>query len=227
MLTALRNRLGQRTVAPNAPKPTSPPESEDERGEATVEVEFAAYAEDCRIFGFWRHGAERMSDALNGAEEYVLHDVLVAALEDAHTTEAREFTVQRDELLAIRAAGPRGNTARRSRVRPSPITLQAGPYTIHGYVHAPPGADPLRQIRRRKTMVPLTETWMEYTTAGQIHRARVGVLVVNMAWVDWVRMSRDEEVRLPGLPAEAAPDPRAKDLTGYIRTSADIAIADQ
>lgn len=227
MLTALKTRLGQGGAARNTAETESPPVSDDPGGEPTVEVEFAAYAEDCRIFGFWRHGAERMSDALNGVEEYVLHDVLVSVLGDGRTTEAREFVVQRDELLAVRAAGPRGNAERRSRVRPSPITLQAGPYTIHGYVHAPPGADALRQIRRRKTMVPLTETWMEYTSAGQVHRARVGVLAVNMVWVDWVRMSRDEEVRLPGLPAEAAFDPRAKDLTGYIHTGVDSITADE
>jgi hypothetical protein len=226
MLSALRTRLGQGAAARAAETAAAQEPEADHHGEVTLEVEFAAYAEDCRIFGFWRHGAERMSDALNAAEEYVLHDVLVSALGDAHTTEAREFVVRRDELLAVRASGARGNAARRSRVRPSPVTLGAGPYTIHGYVHAPPGADPIRQIRRRKPMVPLTETWMEYTSAGQLHRARVGILVVNMVWVDWVRMSRDEEVRLPGLPAEAALDPRAKDLTGYIHTGVDTLIAE-
>lgn len=227
MLSALRTRLGQVAGTPGPAGTAAVQEVEDHNhGDVTLEVEFAAYAEDCRIFGFWRHGAERMSDALNAVEEYVLHDVLVSALGDARTTEAREFTVQRDEVLAVRATGARGNAARRSRVRPSPITLRAGPYTIHGYVHAPPGADPIRQIRRRKPMVPLTETWMEYASAGQLHRARVGVLIVNMVWVDWVRMSRDEEVRLPGLPAEAAYDPRAKDLTGYILTTVDAPIAE-
>src|SRR5690606_9387347 len=127
------------------------------RPEVHPEVEFAAYAEDCRIFGFWRHGAERLSDALNEQDEYGLHDVLVAALDDGRGTELRELQVRRDDLIAVRAAGARGNPERRSRVRPSPITLKAGPYTIHGYVHGPPGADPLIQMRRRKPMVPLTE----------------------------------------------------------------------
>jgi hypothetical protein len=216
MLNAIKSRL--RPQVPARGEESGGPEVEFAPG--SVEVEFAAYAEDSRIFAFWRHGAERMSDALNAADEYVLHDALVAALEDGRAVDVAELVLRRDEVLAVRAAGVRGNAARRSRVRPSPITLKVGPYTIHGYVHAPPGADPMRQIRRRKPMVPLTETWIEYLQSGQLHRARVGVIIVNVEWADWIRMSRDEEVRLPGLPAEATIDPRAKDMTGYITTSA-------
>ncbi len=188
---------------------------------APSEVEFAAYAEDCRIFGFWRHNAERLSDALNASLEYALYDVLVASLEDGHTSETRDFLVRRDEVLAVRAAGSRGNIARRSRTRPTAVTLQTGPYTIHGYLHGPPGADAVRQIRRRKPMVPLTEAWIEYSTGGALHRARVGPIIVNHEVLDWIRNSDDDEVSAPGLPAENRIDPHAKDLTGYIHTSHD------
>ena len=216
MVIALRRRLGlgPRTseLAPDEPELASlfVPKA--------AEVEFAAYAEDCRIFGFWRHDAERLSDALNANEEFLLHDVLLAALHDGHTSDAREFLVRRDELLAVRGAGPRGNIARRARTRASPITLQTGPYTIHGYLHGPPGADAVRQILRRKPMVPLTEAWIEYLAGGELHRARVGPIIVNHEILDWIRHSRDEEVSMPDLPAESAIDPHAKDLTGYITT---------
>jgi len=216
MLIHLRKRLG---LLPPLPKPMEDaPEPESEAAPSPPEVEFAAYAEDRRIFGFWRHAAERLSDALNEHQEYLLHDVLIAALETGRTSEARELLVRRDELLAVRATGPRGNLVRRTRTRPSPITLQTGPYTIHGYFHGPPGADPLQQIRRRKPMVPLTEAWIEYQADGEVHRARVGVIIVNREVLDWVRLSHDDEVRLPDLPAESAIDPHAKDLTGYILT---------
>jgi hypothetical protein len=182
------------------------------------EVEFAGYAEDCRVFGFMRLAADRMTDALNEADGYSLTDVMIVRLDDAMSTQLMSLTVRREEVLAVRAAGPRGDPARRSRRRPYPITLKTGPYVIHGYVHGLPGADPIQQIRRRKVMVPLTESWMEYQSAGQIHRARVGTIVVNHELWDWVRLSRDEEIRLPDLPAETKPDPRAKDLTGYIHS---------
>lgn len=200
-----------------------PPQPPDERpaperiGEPDgAEVEFAAYAEDCRIFGFLRLDAERLSDALNEHERVDLTDVLVVALDDGHGREEQALTVERDELLAVRAAGPRGNPARRGRTRPHPVTLQTGPYTIHGHFHALPGADPMKLLRLRKPMVPLTEAWIEYVAAGQTHRARVGTIIVNRHLVDWIRPSRDDEVGLPDLPAETAPDPHAKDLTGYI-----------
>ncbi len=215
VIPALRRRLG---FAPPPEPVADEPEPAVEPGPAITEIEFAAYAEDCRLFGFWRHDAERLSDALNAAEEYLLHDVLVAALEDGRASERRELLVRRDELLAVRATDPRGNLARRTRLRPSPITLQSGPYTVHGYLHGPPGADPLGQLRRRKPMVPLTEAWIEYRAGADHHRGRVGTIIVNRELLDWVHLSRDDEVRLPDLPAESGFDPHAKDLTGYILT---------
>jgi len=161
---------------------------------------------------------DRMTDALNDSVEYALTDVMVVRLDTGLAMQAQDLTVARDEVLAVRASGPRGALAMRSRRRPYPVTLQTGPFVIHGYVHGLPGADPLQQVRRRKSMVPFTEAWIEYQSAGQHHRARVGTIIVNRELWDWIRMSRDEEVRLPGLPAEAKPDPHAKDMTGYIRS---------
>ena len=215
-MIGLRRRFG--LLPPQPVGASDSPEPEPILAPLEVEVEFAAYAEDCRIFGFWKHDAGRLSDALNAHEEYVLHDVLLAALDDGHTSEARELLVRRDELLAIRGAGPRGNVARRARTRPTPVTLKTGPYTVHGYLHGPPGADAVRQITRRRPMVPLTEAWIEYPAVGNLHRARVGPIIVNHEILDWIRQSRDEEVHMPGLPAERAIDPHAKDLTGYILT---------
>jgi hypothetical protein len=215
LLGDLRRRL-------RAPDPSAPVAEEVLQPEATAlpgrEVEFAAYAEDCRVFGFMRLTADRMTDALNDNLDYPLTDVMIVRLEDAMATQVMDLTVNRNEVLAVRAAGPRGDPARRSRRRPYPITLKTGPYVIHGYVHGLPGADPIQQIRRRKCMVPLTESWIEYQSGTQNHRARVGTIVVNHELWDWVRLSRDEEIRLPDLPAETKPDPRAKDLTGHIHT---------
>lgn len=186
--------------------------------EPAREIEFAAYAEDCRISGFLRLQADRLSDTLNEQKEYALRDVLVVALRDGSTVEARELVVARDEILAVRAAGPRGDVGRRTRRRPQPVTVRTGPYLIHGYVHTAPGGDPVQQFHRGRAMVPLTDAWMEYVAAGQPHRGRVGTLVVNREMVDWVVRSQDEEVRMPDLPAESTVDPQAKDLTGYIVT---------
>jgi hypothetical protein len=218
ILQSLREalRLPGSTVEPGVDSLALP--AEPELAVVSIELEFAAYAEDCRIFGFLRVGTDRLSDALNDLDEYPLVDALVIGLADGRTAEARSLIVRRDELLAVRATGPRGMAARRSRRRPSPVTLLTGPYTVHGYMHTPPGADPLLAMRRRPPMVPLTEAWIEYASRGRLHRARVGTIIINRETIDWVRPAKAEEVHLPDLPAETAIDPRAKDLTGYIFT---------
>jgi len=211
-------RLRHRLQPPETPR-TSDPLVSSPAPLVLPEVEFAGYAEDCRIFGFLRLDAERLSDALNAHAQVQLVDALVIALDDGHALPAEELWVAREELLAVRASGPRGNPGRRSRSRPYPVALQSGPYEIHGYLHGPPGADPIRQLARRPPMVPLTEAWVMYQAAGQDHRARVGTLIVNRELLDWVRPARNEEVAIPSLPMEPALDPRAKDLTGYIWTN--------
>ena len=213
MIERLRHLRG---VAPAAPSAADRPAPEPRGVPEGAEVEFAAYAEDCRIFGFLRLDAERLSDALNEHDRLELSDVLVVALDDGHGREEHALTVERDELLAVRAAGPRGNLARRGRTRPYPVTLQTGPYTIHGHLHTLPGGRSHAAAAVRQPMVPLTEAWIEYVAAGETHRARVGTIIVNRPLLDWIRPSRDDEVGLPDLPAETAPDPHAKDLTGYI-----------
>jgi len=211
LLSVLRNRVRPPREAEDAPLA---PELEPMPG---PEVEFSGYAEDCRVFGFMRLDAARMTDALNQATEYHLKDVMVQRLENGLATQVNEMDVPREELLAARAAGPRGDVERRSRRRPYPVTLKTGPYLIHGYVHSVPGGDPLLEVRRRKPMVPLTESWIEYVAGTRQHRARTGTIIVNRELWDWIRMSKDEEVRLPDLPAEAAIDARAKDMTGWVR----------
>lgn len=182
------------------------------------EVEFSAYTADCRLFGFVRLAGERLSDALNELEELHLDSVLVVALEDNRAIEMRQLVVSRDELIAVRASGPRGNAARRIRTRPSPVAVKAGPYMVRGYVHGPPGGDPLRRFRGPRPMVPMTESWIEYESGGSQHRARVGPMIVNTAFVDWVERAKETDVRVD-LPVEMRIDPRAKDMTGHVRIS--------
>ena len=181
------------------------------------EEEFVAYTEDCRVFGFIQLQSERLSDELNQREEFTLASVLIVALDDNRAIEAQELVVHRNELLAVRAGGPRGNVARRARTRPAPIVLKTGPYLIHGYLHTRPGSDPLQHFRSRRAMVPLTGARIQYQSNGELHRARIGTIIVNRQMVDWADHSRDEEVRLD-LPVETSIDPRAKDMTGYVHT---------
>ena len=217
-MSAILDALARRR-RPRPPEPGTQPVEAAPEPLVGPEIEFAGYAEDCRVFGFLRLAGDRMTDMLNDQAAYRLTDAMVVRLDTGAATQATDLVVERDEILAVRASGPRGDPERRSRRRPYPMTLQTGPYVVHGYVHGIPGGDPIREIRRRPPMVPFTEAWIEYASGGQHHRARVGTVIVNREAWDWIRHSRDEEIRLPDLPAETKPDPMAKDMTGYIRNS--------
>ena len=191
MIGGVRRRFG-RSVRTEAVAPASAVES----GCEPVEIELAAYADDCLVFGFVLVALDRLSDYLNEQESYELRDVLVVSLADGSASEAKTLIVERGELLAVRAGGPRGNAQRRLS-----------------------GSDPIAQLRSRRPMVALTESWIEYPCEGEVHRGRVGTIIFNREAVDWIHLSADDEVRLPDLPAETRPGSHAKDMTGYIWTA--------
>ena len=181
-----------------------------------LDVEFVAYSEDCVLSGRLRLSTDRLTDMLNEHDEYLLVDVLVKRLADGEGTEVKEVLVMRDELLLVHATGPRGNSARRHRTRSHPVALRVGPYHIHGYLHALPGSDPIQHMRRRKTMVPLTDAWIEYRSGALRHRLQVGTVVVNREQVEWIVAAEIEEVEMPDLVARADHGPLLKDFTGAI-----------
>ena len=166
-------------------------------------VEFVAYAEDCILYGRVRLAADRLTDMLNEHDEFELVDVMVERLDGLGAVEVRQVLVRRNELLLVHATGPRGNQARRTRTREHPLAIRIGPYEVRGDLHAFPGHDPLMTIRRRKTMVPLTDAWIEYQAGFERRRRRAGALVVNREQIDSVINAIDEWVELPDLPFQA------------------------
>jgi hypothetical protein len=73
-------------------------------------------------------------------------------------------------------------------------------------------------LRRRKTMVPLTDAWIDYSVAGTRHRRRAGAVVVNREQLDWVVPALDDEVEMPDLPLQIEQGPLLKDFTGWINS---------
>jgi hypothetical protein len=166
-------------------------------------LEFVAYAEDCVLYGRVRLAAERLTDMLNGHDEFELVDVMVERLDGLGAIEVKEVVVHRDELLLVHGTGPRGNLARRTRTREHPLAVRIGPYDVRGSLHAFPGHDPLTTILRRRPMVPMTDAWIEYLAGGERRRRRVGALIVNREQIDTVAHAVDEWVELPDLPFQA------------------------
>jgi hypothetical protein len=181
------------------------------------EVEFVAYADDCRLFGHLRLSGDRLTDMLNDYEEYILVDVLLESLADGRVLETPEVVVARDDLYAVEATGPRGNGGRRLRTRQHPIGLKLGPYLAQGYFHALPGVDPLAAVRRRAPMLPLTHAWIGYASGGTKRLREATTLVVNRELTDWIVPASDEgEVEFPDVPVAKEQGPLLKDFTGAL-----------
>lgn len=183
---------------------------------ATREVEFVAYGDGFVASGQIQMDADRLSDMLNAHDEYLLTDVLLERRDEGRSNEVKEVLLQRQEVLLVHAAGPRGSAGRRRRTCAHPVALRMGQYDIRGYLHALPGADPIQGIRRRETMVPLTDAWIEYQSGSVRQRRRVGVVVVNRDWIDWIVPAADDEVEMPDLPLSADQGPLLKDFTGAL-----------
>ena len=194
-------------------------EQSEEPSVGGQEVDFVAYGEDCVLSGLLRMSADRLTDMLNEHDEYVLVDVLLERLVDGVGIEVKEVMVLRDDLLLVHATGPRGNVARRHRTRTYPVALQIGPYHIRGHLHASAGRDPIVQLRRRKTMVPLTDASIDYQSGTARHSRVVGTVVVNREQIDWIvpaEEDRSELAGLPDLPPQVEQGPLLKDFTGAL-----------
>src|SRR5579859_6910832 len=103
MLGSIGRRLRIALRQPRA-APAGPPD--EALAEAALpEVEFVAYAEDCRLSGRIRLETERLSDMLNLHDEYELRDVLAESIETGEGVEVREIILSRDDLLLVHATG--------------------------------------------------------------------------------------------------------------------------
>lgn len=162
-------------------------------------IDFVAYADDCTLSGQIRLGGERLTDLLNGRDEWQLVDVMAESFDGVELVEIKELAVPRDEIVVVHASGPRGNHERRHRTNLHAVTIQAGRLRIRGYLHARPGLDPLVVIARGTPMVPLTDASIEYEHHGLHERRRVGTVVVNRDRIDVIDRVADHEVDLPDL----------------------------
>lgn len=171
-------------------------------------VDLTVYAGDCRARGQIALDGDRITDLLNSHDEVELVDVTLESLEDAHAVEARDIVVAREEVFAVAVGEPRGNPARRTRTQRFPVSLQVGAYAVRGYLHSLPGADPILGFRHRRSIVPLTDAWIDYDAADGHHRAYVPTLLVNRSLTEWIALVADEDIELP----EAASDHQPRGL---------------
>jgi hypothetical protein len=174
-------------------------ERPDAAAEPTV-VDFVAYGEDCILFGKAVLDADRLSDMLNSHDEYALVGVSVERFDGGATVTVDDVVVPRDELLLVHAAGPRGDVRRRHRTMPHHVAMKMGRYQVRGFYHGLPGTDPVVSIRRRKSMVPLTDARIEYTIGDDRRETLVETLIVNRDLIDWVEAMEPNRAEFPAGP---------------------------
>ena len=169
--------------------------------QAPDQLEFVAYGEDCILSGRAVLDSDRLTDMLNDHDEYAVSGLSVQRFDDPTPFELDdEIVVPRDEIILVQATGPRGDAARRHRTMPQFLALKMGPYKVRGYFHALPGADPVVAIRRRKTMVPLTDAKIEYAMHGSRREVKVDTVIVNRDQIDWVEIMLPNQVEFPEGP---------------------------
>jgi hypothetical protein len=201
------------TAAP-ATGPASTPASGDSQAASSGELDFVAYAEDCKLSGRTVMDGGRLSDMLNDHDEYALMGVTVERFEDGTPIQVDELVVRRDELYLVHASDSRGAAARRHHTTPLYVAIKTGPYEVRGYFHALPGADPVEAIRRRKAMVPLTDAQVAYIHGGKLEEVRFDTLIVNREQADWTTPMEPSQLEFPSGPkahnpakSDAAPGP--------------------
>jgi len=167
-------------------------------------LSFDAYAAGYRVYGWLHLEADRLTDMLNAHGELLLANVLVEDLDEGTTVAADEAVVHRDELIAVRASGPRGSAERWLETALHPTLVEAGPYLIGGHLHARPAANPLARARGREPMIPLTEAWIAYRSGGATTRRRVGTIIVNRHLVTKFTAVTQEELEAAAPPLAVA-----------------------
>ncbi len=165
---------------------------------------FDAFAAGHRVYGWVHLDADRLTDMLNDHAELQLGNVLVEDLVSGLTVAADEAIVHRDELIAVRASGPRGSADRWEDTVSSPMLVESGPYLIGGHLHAPPGVDPLARVRGREPMIPLTEAWIAYRSGDATIRRRVGTIIVNRHLASRFQAVTAEDLEAAAPPLTAA-----------------------
>lgn len=144
-----------------------------------TEIDFVGYAADCRVEGRLELEGERLSDMLNTRESLRLRTVVLTAHADGRAEMLDELELDRAELIAVVAVGPRGNPSRQIGTRSREVEVRAGPYVIRGFIHGPPAGNAFRGIEHRPPLIALTEARLEYQLCGEPVEERVEALLVN------------------------------------------------
>jgi len=178
-------------------------------------IDFVAFSGDCLIRARLTMFGDRLTDMLNAQPRYTLSKVHLESIEDGHVFEIDSLPIDRSDLHAVVATGPRGREKRRVALEPTRMQVGIGPYTILGQLHGQPGADPIVTVMKRDPMLPLTNATIAFTRAGAVIAQDVSALIINRELVEWIAPTADEAEHFPDTPVRSPfALSLAKDFTG-------------
>ena len=148
-------------------------------------IDFTGFAGDCLINGRLDLRAPRLTDQLNADPLVHLVEVTLEDLGNGQLISTPDFTIERSQLCAVRATGPRGSRALRIATAPHRLRAQIGPYTVLGRLHEPPGVDALATFTQRDLMVPLTDATIAFMVGGILDVRDWSTLVINRELASW------------------------------------------
>jgi hypothetical protein len=178
-------------------------------------IDFLGFGVDCLISGKMTMFGERLTDFLNGQERFRIHHVECESLEDGHKVVIDSISVERNDLFAVVATGPRGAEKQRKQLQTNRLQISVGPYLILGRLHINPGADPMASVLKRETMIPLTDVTIAYEMSGTFVVSDLGAIIVNRMLVDWISPTSEAQTVFPDVTVRSPFTARMlKDFTG-------------
>lgn len=190
-----------------------------------MRIRFTGFAGDCLISGLLDLDGDRLTDHLNAHASLTLVQVVLEGLQGGRV-ETDRFEIERSQLCAAIATGPRGAARLRVPTSERRIQAQIGPYTVLGRYHGQEGHTSLRSFSERAPMVPLTDATIAYLIDGNLEVRDAAVLIVNRDLAAWYREpdADEPEGAEPGVASELrAPPPAARRKTTSRRASAEAA----
>ena len=178
-------------------------------------IEFLGFASDCTITGKMTMFGDRLTDFLNGQERFRVHHLECVSLEDGRVLGLDSISLERGDLLAVLASGPRGSEKQRLSLPTNRMQVSVGPYLILGRLHTKPGTDAVSSVLKREPMIPLTNATIAYEQAGAIVARDVQTIIVNRLLVDWISPTTEAASLFPDVPIRSPYTARlVKDFTG-------------
>ncbi len=171
-------------------------------------VDFKGYGLDFIIVGRLELTASRLTDMVNESTELELRDVVLEGLVDLAHVEVPDYSIKRDELLAVKVSGPRGARLRRVPTTRHRLQAQLGPYNVLGRMHTGPGETVPASLTSRGPMLPLTDATIAYVIGGILEVRDAATILINRELANWVRDEETKTLLLPDMfvgPTRALP----------------------